>query len=198
MPITGIVLFKSAGQVLGGLFLADFITGVFHWLEDRYGKPDWPIIGGIIAANQEHHYRPRAFLEGSFLQRNSTVFILGAVFLAGFWASGLLNLFTGSAVVFGVLANEVHRMAHRSPKENGRLITWVQRTGLMQGFRHHAQHHRAGKDSHYCVMTNYLNPALERTRFFRGVEAAIRLITGALPRRDESVNPRFRGGREWL
>ncbi len=198
MPVTTLAIAKSAAQILGGLFLADFITGVFHWLEDRYGKPHWPIIGGIIAANQEHHYRPRAFLAGHFLQRNGTVFILGAIFLAGFWAFGLLNLLTGSAIVFGVLANEIHRLAHRSPKENGRLITLIQKTGLMQSFKHHARHHRAGKDTHYCVMTNYLNPLLERARFFRVLETLTFTICGVMPRRDESINLRYRTGPEWL
>ena len=70
--------------------------------------------------------------------------------------------------------------------------------GLMQGFKHHARHHRAGKDTHYCVMTNYLNPVLERAHFFRSLETLIFKMTRALPRRDESVNPRFRTGPEWL
>ncbi len=183
---------KGAGAIVGGLFLADFITGIFHWLEDRYGKPHWPIIGGIIKANQDHHYRPRDFLKGGFLRRNATTFGLSGAFLVLFWAFGWLNLFTASAIVFGALANEIHASAHRSPKENGRLITLIQKTGFMQSFKEHARHHREGKDTHYCVMTNYLNPPLEAIRFFPAMETAIRVTTGATPRLDESVHPRFR------
>ena len=193
MPVTGVlVAAKGAAAALGGLFLADFVSGVFHWFEDRYGNPKWPIVGHTIRANQKHHFEPRAFLKGSILSRNREVFIIGVLFLIGFWAAGWLNLFTGSAVFFGMFANEFHRAAHRSPKENGRLITLAQRTGLMQSFKHHAAHHRRGKDTHYCVMTNYLNPILEAVGFFPTLEKAIKWVSGSVPRLDESVNPRFR------
>lgn len=193
MPVTIVVTaLKSAASILGGLFLADFISGLIHWFEDRYGNPKWPVLGHTIRANQEHHFRPRAFLEGSFLSRNREVFVLGALFLAGFWVTGTLNLFTGSAVLFGMFANEFHRAAHRSPKENGRLITALQKTGLAQSFQHHAAHHRQGKDTHYCVVTNYTNPILERIGFFPALERIVEATTGRVPRLDESVNARFR------
>ncbi len=193
MPVTIVVTaLKSAASILGGLFLADFISGLIHWFEDRYGNPKWPVLGHTIRANQEHHFRPRAFLEGSFLSRNREVFALGALFLAGFWVTGTLNLFTGSAVLFGMFANEFHRAAHRSPKENGRLITALQKTGLAQSFQHHAAHHRQGKDTHYCVVTNYTNPILERVGFFPALERIVKATTGRVPRLDESVNARFR------
>jgi ubiquitin-conjugating enzyme E2 variant len=193
MPVTIVVTaLKSAASILGGLFLADFISGLIHWFEDRYGNPKWPVLGHTIRANQEHHFRPRAFLEGSFLSRNREVFVLGTLFLAGFWVTGTLNLFTGSAVLFGMFANEFHRAAHRSPKENGRLITALQKTGLAQSFQHHAAHHRQGKDTHYCVVTNYTNPILERIGFFPALERIVEATTGRVPRLDESVNARFR------
>lgn len=193
MPVTIVVTaLKSAASILGGLFLADFISGLIHWFEDRYGNPKWPVLGHTIRANQEHHFRPRAFLEGSFLSRNREVFVLGTLFLAGFWVTGTLNLFTGSAVLFGMFANEFHRAAHRSPKENGRLITALQKTGLAQSFQHHAAHHRQGKDTHYCVVTNYTNPILERIGFFPALERIVKATTGRVPRLDESVNARFR------
>lgn len=183
---------RGIGAILAGLLLADFVTGAFHWFEDRYGNPKWPIIGGIIRANQEHHHTPRSFLEGSFFGRNLTVFILAAVFMVGFWAIGWLNLFTGSAVVFGAFANEIHRFAHRAPGENGKIIATLQRTGLLQSFQHHAQHHRKGKDTHYCVMTNFLNPALEKIQFYQTIEKVIFELSGRQPRLDESVNPKYR------
>jgi len=173
------------------LFFADFVSGVVHWFEDRYGNPKWPILGHTIRANQEHHFKPRAFLTGSFFSRNKEVFAIGTLFLFGFWAAGWLNLFTVSAVSFGVFANEFHRAAHRSSKENGPVIAFVQKTGLAQSFTHHANHHRKGKDSHYCVITNYINPILERINFFPALEKIIQFITGRLPRFDGSVNARF-------
>ncbi len=192
MLITAYTSLRAALAVAGGLFFADFVSGLFHWFEDRFGDPKWPVLGATIRANQEHHFKPRAFLEGSFLARNKEVFALGALFLAAFTALGWLNLFTGTAVAFGMFANEFHRAAHRVPQENGRLFTVLQKTGLMQSFMHHAHHHRQGKDSHYCVMTNYVNPVLERIAFFPALEKVVLVTTGAAPRLDESVNPRYR------
>lgn len=43
-------------------FVAELLTGIIHWLEDRYGNPDWPIIGPhVIAPNVYHHKSPFAF-----------------------------------------------------------------------------------------------------------------------------------------
>lgn len=188
LPATGRTLFK----IMGGLYLADLITGAFHWFEDRYGNPKWPILGHTIRQNQQHHHTPRSFLSGTFISRNKEVWLLGIAFLAGFWALGWLNLFTGSAVFFAMFANEIHAAAHKSPKENGRLVTALQKTGFIQSHKHHAQHHRKGKDTHYCVMTNHLNPVLERVQFFQIIEKGIERTTGIVPRLDDSVNPRYR------
>lgn len=188
--ITGVAAFLA--KVLGGLYFADFISGVIHWLEDRYGNPKWPVIGHTIRENQQHHFTPRSFLKGTLWTRNREVLAIGAAFLAAFWAFDVLNVFTVSAVLFGVASNEVHASAHRSPAENGRLITLLQKTGLMQSHRHHAAHHRKGKDTHFCVLTNHVNPVLERLRFFQTLEVGIAFLTGLRPRADLSVNPRYR------
>ena len=179
-------------KVLGGLWFADFVSGVVHWLEDRYGNPEWPIIGHTIRENQQHHFTPRSFLKGTLWTRNREVLAIGAAFLAAFWAFDVLNAFTVSAVIFGVMSNEVHASAHRSPQENGRIITALQKTGLLQSHRHHAAHHRKGKDTHFCVLTNHVNPVLERIRFFQTLEAIVTRVTGVRPRPDLSVNPRYR------
>ena len=192
MLITFYASLRAAVSVAGGVLLADFVYGLVHWFEDRYGNPKWPVLGATIRANQIHHFKPREFLESSFLVRNREVFVLGALFFLVFAAAGWLNRFTGSAVASGMFANEFHRAAHLSVKENGRVITALQKAGLMQTFLHHARHHREGKNTHYCVMTNYVNPVLEKARVFPALEAAFKITTGAVPRLDESVNLRFR------
>ncbi len=188
--ITGVM--GATAKVFGGLYFADFISGVFHWFEDRYGDPRWPVLGHTIRENQQHHHTPRSFLGGNLWTRNREVILIGLAFLAGFWALGWLNLFSGSAVLFGMFANEIHASAHRSPKENGWIITRLQKLGLMQSHAHHAHHHRKGKDSHYCVMTNHVNPGLEKVQFFQTLERVVKRLTGAAPRLDDSVNPRYR------
>ena len=178
-------------KIAGGLYFADFLSGAFHWFEDRYGNPKWPVLGHTIRQNQQHHHTPRSFLSCSTWQRNREVWIVSLLILGMFWWVGWLNLFTGSAVFFGMFANEIHAAAHRSPKENGRIVTALQKTGLLQSHAHHAQHHRKGKDSHFCVMTNHVNPVLERIQFFQRLEKLIKWTTGHIPRFDDSVNPRY-------
>ena len=182
-------------QVVSGLLLADFISGVVHWLEDRYGNPDWPIVGRTIRENQQHHFTPRSFLKGTLWTRNREVLVIGLGFLALFCLIDVISAFTVSAVFFGISANEIHACAHRSPKENGPIISALQKTGLIQSHSHHATHHRKGKDTHFCVVTNYLNPLLEKARFFQSLEALVFRTTGAQPRHDPSVNRRYQTAR---
>ena len=193
MFISAITTVAATGaKILGGVYLADLVSGAFHWMEDRYGDPKWPILGHTIRENQQHHHTPRSFLKGNLWTRNREVWAIGAAFLAVFALVGWLNLFTGTAVLFGMFANEIHACAHRSPKENGKLIAALQKTGFLQSHAHHAAHHRKGKDSHFCVMTNHVNPVLEKLQVFQRLETLIKWVSGILPRLDDSVNPRYR------
>lgn len=182
-PGIGIALF----QILCGLFVADFLTGLIHWIEDRYGNPQWPMVGEAIRANHQHHSRPREFLSGSFWSRNKEV-LIGTFVISGIFALvGALNLITVSAVVTGFFANEIHGAAHKFPHENPVWVRVLQKLGLMQSFQHHARHHRQRKDCHYCVMTNYVNPIVDFIRFFPILEWAIYRMSGILPRVDPTV-----------
>jgi ubiquitin-conjugating enzyme E2 variant len=35
-------------ELIGAVLAADFLSGLFHWLEDAYGREDWPITGRLI------------------------------------------------------------------------------------------------------------------------------------------------------
>jgi ubiquitin-conjugating enzyme E2 variant len=63
-------------------------------------------------------------------------------------------------VLIGINANEMHKWTHRTKAENGRLLTWLQQVGLLQPPVHHVLHHSDPKNTHYCVLTNYLNPLI--------------------------------------
>ncbi len=48
-------MFDIIGQILVSWLLADLLTGVVHWVMDRFGKESWPVVGPlIIRANSEH------------------------------------------------------------------------------------------------------------------------------------------------
>jgi len=45
-----------------------------HWWEDRYGNPDWPLLGKyVVQPNIEHHSNQTAFTTGDYWTRNWTV-----------------------------------------------------------------------------------------------------------------------------
>jgi ubiquitin-conjugating enzyme E2 variant len=71
--------------------------------------------------------------------------------------------------------------------ENGPVIAALQRIRLLQSPRHHQQHHLGRKDSHYCVLTDALNPVLDRTRFWKGLERVLEVVFGLKKRDDDAM-----------
>ena len=72
-------------QILAGWLLADFLSGLLHWIEDRFGpgREHWPVVGSqVFAPNLLHHAQPLAFTRNRFLSRNSTTIAAAAVFAA--------------------------------------------------------------------------------------------------------------------
>lgn len=61
-------------------------------------------------------------------------------------------------------------------------MTWLQRAHLLQSPRHHGSHHAGSKNSHYCVVTNFLNPVLEEVNFWRRLERLVQRLTGRAPK----------------
>ena len=171
------------GYVLTAWLAADFFSGLFHWLEDRYGVEDWPIIGPIVVApNVLHHSQPTAFLRQSFIGRNWTTIVPSVLLAALAWMAGLNWL----ALAFGftAAANEVHAWAHQ---RCSRPIRALQLLGILQSQEQHAAHHRAPFDRNYCVVTDWLNPVLSAVGFWPAVESLVRALTGVAPRPERQV-----------
>lgn len=161
--------------------IADLLSGIFHWLEDRYGNPDWPIIGKyVVQPNLLHHTRPAALCEGGYWNRNNTTIITSAIGAACFYWSPMM------LIAFAILsqANEVHSWAHQ--KCNG-VIRALQKIGVLQSPRHHSIHHRRPFDRYYCVMTNYLNPVLNLVGFWLLLESIVWVVTGYWPRPEREL-----------
>lgn len=172
-------------QVVLAMILVDLIGGILHWWEDTYADPEWPIIGPAVAKpNLEHHVRPRAFTKDTFWKRNRVIIpIVVALAVPIFLVFGF-NIFTLSLLIAGMFAGEVHVWAHRTPKENGPVINALQRYGLVQNFRHHLNHHSGEKDSHYCVVTPWVNPVLERMDFWSRLTGFLDKKMGFKPREE--------------
>jgi len=161
--------------------LADFITGIVHWALDHYGDPELPIIGPhFIVPFREHHALPKKILEKDDLDTIGT-----SAMPAIIAQTGLLGILIAGApvwivvalsvtIVGTVLTNLFHQWAH--DPEPHRLAQWMQHERLVLGADEHARHHEAPYDAAYCITCGWLNPALERVKFFERFESALASI----------------------
>lgn len=161
----------EAGPVVAAWLAADFLSGVFHWWEDRYGNESWPIIGPLVVSpNVLHHSQPTAFLAGNVITRNWTTVIPSLALAAAAHFVGLRWL--SLVFAFTATANEVHAWAHQ---KCSRPIRAMQLLGILQSQEQHAVHHRKPFDQNYCVMTDFLNPVLSACGFWSAIEWTIGL-----------------------
>ena len=168
---------------------ADFVSGFVHWAEDAYARRDTPVIGKLIAnANIEHHKKPRAFIERNWFESSWDLLAVGTLVIAAAWAMHALTWQVWLFVLIAINANQIHKWAHRNPRENGVLVTFLQKIRLLQTQRHHAHHHSGQKDSHYCSVTNVLNPVLDTLHVWKTFERINEMVFGLKRRPDPTVN----------
>lgn len=153
---------------------ADLITGIMHWWEDSYGNPNWPIIGKhVVEPNLIHHKQPNKLLEGSYWNRINTSFFAATAIGAILWWAGFHSWQVIVCLLFCVQGNEIHAMSHRPDKTTSRIVRFLQKTGIFQSKKAHRWHHRAPYETSFCVMTDFLNPILNKIEFWRKLEYLI-------------------------
>lgn len=149
-------------ELLAGWLLADLLSGLLHWLEDRYGREHWPVLGNqVIAPNRLHHSRPLAFTRGTFLSRNGTTIVATAIIAVPLFAAFGAQPWLIAATIGGAMANQVHFWAHR-PSHRPAIVSLLQEAGFLQSPAHHQRHHAPPHTRRYCILTNWLNPILDR------------------------------------
>lgn len=167
------------------ILLADLVSGVVHWAEDAYARPGTPLLGRLARDNLRHHWRPREFLQKSWLASSWDLLLGAGAVVAVAAALGVLNW---HIVLFALLvanANQIHKWAHMNRAEVPRVVHWLQRLHLLQTPRHHGRHHGGTRTSHYCVITNFLNPLLEEVALWSRLERGIERLTGIQRRSEE-------------
>jgi ubiquitin-conjugating enzyme E2 variant len=178
----------TLAQIVETVFAAEFAAGSVHWLEDAYVRENTPLVGKFIARpNIIHHHYPRHMTRNNWWQSNADLVCASGVLVLLAWALGWLTwqvwLFAG----LSANANEIHKWTHRTRKENGPVISFFQDIKLLQSARHHARHHTDPKNSHYCTMTNFLNPVLDTIRFWDGLEWLLARAVNLRRREDTSI-----------
>lgn len=168
-----------AAEVLLAWLLADFITGVVHWIEDRYlsdgTKNRW--LRSLADDNELHHQKPTAMLLGTWWQNmQASAMVAWPLALLSWWLAMPLVIWLG--IAFSAFGNLVHRFAHEPIANRSSFVRFMQTLGLFVSPSHHEKHHRyRGKlltkieaSRSYCPMTDWLNPWLDAVRFWANVE----------------------------
>jgi len=163
-----------------GYLVADLVSGTVHWVADRFFDPGTPILGpALIVPFREHHADPLAMTRHDFFEISgnnglATIPLAGALLLMPVPTSWWGQAIAAVLACFGlsvVVANQIHCWAHRT--QAPRAIRLLQRIGLVLSPARHAIHHRDTHDRAYCVTSGWLNPLLDRTRFFARLEERI-------------------------
>jgi plasmanylethanolamine desaturase len=176
-------------QFAATVFAAEFAAGFVHWLEDAYIREKTPLIGRFVGRpNTVHHHYPRYMTRNSWWGSAWDLVLISAILVIGAWSVGLLTWHVWLFAILGANANEFHKWEHRTRKENGRLISFLQDIKLLQNAKHHARHHTDPKNSHYCTRTNVLNPVLDGLHFWDGLEWLLARTIGLRRREDTSVH----------
>lgn len=174
-----------ATQILIAWLLADFITGIVHWIEDRYmdATHSLEFARGIATDNILHHDEPAAMCKNTPWEnmRSAAVFAWPAGFAA--WYCGA-PLWLWLGLTFSAFGNLIHRFAHLPKRDVPRIIRAMQELGLFISAKHHATHHyamgnktsKANANAAYCPMTDWVNPFIDRLRLWKWLEWALSWI----------------------
>ncbi len=173
-------------EVLAVVLLADLVSGVVHWWEDAYARVGEGPVGRVARDNLRHHAKPREFLAKGYWASSWDLWLLGAMVVAAAFALDALSWHVVLFVVLVANANQVHKWAHMRSDELPRIVQWAQRAQLLQTTRHHSKHHQGARNTHYCVLTNVLNPVLEELQLWSRAERVIEKLTGIARRDDEA------------
>ena len=175
-------------QATGVILLADFVAGLIHWIEDAYIREDTPWIGCWIGrTNTMHHHLPRRMTQNSWRQSNWDLLLAMSLVVVVSAALGHLTWHVWLFAIVAGNANEVHKWSHRTRRENGRVISWLQDARVLQTPHHHAIHHTNPKEVHYCPITNVVNPVLDTLHVWSGLEWLLECAIGLKRQPDTSV-----------
>ncbi len=181
------MIFNVVLAVVGGVLVADFLSGLAHWIEDTYFSPSTPLLGRTINKNVQHHLHPGLFVSNPWHVTIRSSLICALVVGLPLIAFGSLRWWSGLGLGVAVFANQVHKWAHMQTSSVPHAVRFLQRWHVLQRPEHHAVHHAGAKNHRYCVVTNVVNPVLDAVRFWRLLEVVVRVIIGYERRPDISV-----------
>ena len=168
-------------SLLGG----DFISGVVHWAADTYCSEDTPIVGpGFVKPFRLHHLYPRDITTHHLAATVGNVCVMAVPVLSLclylIWSDDVSSWLALAVLCVSLMSlataatNQFHKWAHsENPPAYARPL---QRLRFVLEPAHHELHHTAPFESHYCITNGWLNPLLNKIKFFRRIERALALL----------------------
>ena len=89
-------------------------------------------------------------------------------------------LITSTCLLFGT---HFHNLGHTCPRSA--FVRIAQKMHLVISPQHHWVHHSDGQIVRYCVINGWANLVCDPLRVWRGLEWLVKMLTGAIPRRDD-------------
>ena len=183
---TSLIVFLTLPAIFLALPTADLISGIVHWIADRYGSIDTPIIGShFLLPFRVHHLYPKEMTKFGFASNSGNVCLLSGLILAiGYFFIPIIgesptffffNIYLFLCSCFGTLINVFHKWAHVDKPP--RVVKWMQKYHLILSKQHHAIHHTSPFELHYCILCGWMNPLLDKIRFFERIEKIIFRLT---------------------
>jgi ubiquitin-conjugating enzyme E2 variant len=179
----------TAISVALGYVLADLVSGIVHWLADRYGTEETPLLGeNYIRPFREHHDDPKAITRHDFIETNGSNCIISVPVMAAVFfstpasASPIAAFFLGATLTFCLTifaTNQFHKWAHMDKAPV--IARALMKMSLILGAEHHGAHHNSPFDRNYCITVGWWNPLLHRWKLFERAEACLKFLTGARP-----------------
>jgi hypothetical protein len=178
-------------------FVADFVSGVLHWSFDTYFSDRNDTIKRMVVLVREHHIYPERIFQYSVWREAGMLSWFGALLAAppivvAFVLPGPAGAWQWALAVLGVTVSlqitfmlEFHKAGHR--RQRGRITRLLQAARLLLSPEQHLQHHAGEHDTHYCLINGVADDTLGRLGAFRGLEALVTAVTGAVPREHDRV-----------
>lgn len=204
LVLVHVMRFSTASEMFGwreavvallALVVADFLSGLFHWMADTWGSEDISWIGPhFLRPFRVHHIAPLAMLHHDFFETNGNSALLALPFLLLSLAlplssdlSRFVAVFLAAVGVWGFATNQIHKWAHMNDPPS--IVRWMQSRGVILSPQHHEVHHTAPFATNYCITTGWCNGLLAAIGFFPALERCIAALTGLTPRSYELALP---------
>ena len=172
-------------QIIIGYYLADFISGLGHWIEDTYFDENTPYIGNIAIDNIIHHRNPLRMLQYGFIDTVLTTLILltpiYVLLLLAFGNLLIIHIF----ILITAMVNQIHKWSHVPQRDLPAIVKLLQRRGLILPPGNHKAHHVSFL-TNYCAIHGQLNWFYDRVGLWRCLERTL-ACAGVFPKKRRNM-----------